>query len=394
MKAIGLSAADLTDFDDSSFTGDQGVENDGDDEGDDDFDDDCGTRFTPLPHIDRPDYSNKPLPEEFYYYAPVRRNGFDVEFLDDEITNDSDDEPDMRSLFGDFWFESELCILFADTGKGKSVLAYQIAESLATGVPVEPYTLEVPAQKVLYFDCEMSLAALRKRYSSEDGSTGPYRFSRNVIRAKLSRDPEYPEYYASYSQFIHESLEEILRLSDARIVIVDNITFLNNSTNEAGPRAFRLMSALQRLKDEYKMSMLVLAHSPKRRFAQPVTVNDLHGSKMLSNFADSVFAIAGSRLGTDLRYLKHIKQRNSASAADDSTVSTFRIEKQGNFLGFHFIGTGAEREHLIPSLQRNTDRRLLLVKVRQMRDLGYTQRKIAERLGISIATVNRYLKKK
>jgi hypothetical protein len=140
--------------------------------------------------------------------------------------------------------------------------------------------------------------------------------------------------------------------------------------------------------------MLVLAHSPKRRFVHPITVNDLSGSKMLSNFADSVFAIGASRLGADIRYLKHIKQRNSQSASDEADVFTFRLEKQGNFLGFNFIATGHEREHIMPTLHRNQDRGLLKVKVRRLHDQGYTQRQIAERLGTSVATVNRYLKEK
>jgi hypothetical protein len=240
----------------------------------------------------------------------------------------------------------------------------------------------------------MSRKALRKRYSSVDSSTAPYRFSRNIIRLKLSRDTDYPDYYESYNHYIHDSLEEIIKLSEARVVIVDNITFLNRSTNEGGAKAFRLMSRLQKIKEEYDLSMLVLAHSPKRRFVHPITVNDLSGSKMLSNFADSVFAIGASRLGADIRYLKHIKQRNSQSASDEADVFTFRLEKQGNFLGFNFIATGHEREHIMPTLHRNQDRGLLKVKVRRLHDQGYTQRQIAKLLGISIATVNRYLKEK
>ncbi len=34
--------------------------------------------------------------------------------------------PIPRMLFGEFWFEGELCILFADTNLGKSILAVQI----------------------------------------------------------------------------------------------------------------------------------------------------------------------------------------------------------------------------------------------------------------------------
>jgi hypothetical protein len=39
-------------------------------------------------------------------------------------------------LFGEFWHEGELCILFADTNVGKSILAVQIGNSISRGEPM------------------------------------------------------------------------------------------------------------------------------------------------------------------------------------------------------------------------------------------------------------------
>jgi len=36
------------------------------------------------------------------------------------------DRPVPKMLFGELWFEGELCILFSDTNLGKSILAVQI----------------------------------------------------------------------------------------------------------------------------------------------------------------------------------------------------------------------------------------------------------------------------
>ena len=57
------------------------------------------------------------------------------------------------------------------------------------------------------------------------------------------------------------------------------------------------------------LSILVLAHTPKRPFARPLTVNDLAGSKQLSNFTDTMFAIGDSIQGSNIRYLKTKKQK-------------------------------------------------------------------------------------
>ena len=62
--------------------------------------------------------------------------------------------PVPRQLFSEFWYENEICILFADTGEGKSLLAVQIADSISRGVSIPGFRLGVAAQKVLYLDFE------------------------------------------------------------------------------------------------------------------------------------------------------------------------------------------------------------------------------------------------
>jgi len=50
-------------------------------------------------------------------------------------------QPRAQQLFGEFWYQNELCILFADTNVGKSVLAVQIANSLSRLDPIAPFGL-------------------------------------------------------------------------------------------------------------------------------------------------------------------------------------------------------------------------------------------------------------
>src|ERR1700733_2748316 len=51
-------------------------------------------------------------------------------------------EPEAKMLFGELWHQGELCMLFADTNTGKSVLAVQIGESIARGQSIEPFTCQ------------------------------------------------------------------------------------------------------------------------------------------------------------------------------------------------------------------------------------------------------------
>ena len=63
--------------------------------------------------------------------------------------------PIPQMLFGEFWFEGELCILFADTNLGKSILAVQIGNSISKGEQIRGFKLEAPKQPILYFDFEL-----------------------------------------------------------------------------------------------------------------------------------------------------------------------------------------------------------------------------------------------
>src|SRR6476620_6022909 len=86
---------------------------------------------------------------------PRKNSLFNIKPVNDWIAA-SKKKPAPRYRFGEFWLEGELSILFADTGKGKSVLAVQIAESIARGVPIKPLKLTSKPQKVLYLDFELS----------------------------------------------------------------------------------------------------------------------------------------------------------------------------------------------------------------------------------------------
>ncbi len=306
---------------------------------------------------------------------------------------DAGKKPAARALFGDFWLEGELSILFSDTNRGKSTLAMQIAEALARGKPIAPFEAVPAAQKVLYFDFEQSEKQFEARYSEmgTDGSRRCYRFSDNLLRAQTALLGELPPGYKTAAEFIHHSLTELLRQTGARIVIVDNITFLKGA-NESASAAAQLMQALKYLKDYYSLSILVLAHTPKLPFTAPLSLRDLQGSKMLSNFADNVFALGASNQAADLRYLKHLKPRNSGIRFDVSNVILYRIEKSRGFLHFEFVGFASERDHLMWRHEYIDGKRgELIIAAKRLFASGASRRRIGLILGVSHTTVSRYL---
>lgn len=253
--------------------------------------------------------------------------------------------PIPQMLFGEFWFEGELCILFADTNLGKSILAVQMGNSISEGEPIKAFKLQARKQRILYFDFELSDKQFEARYSINFEQH--YTFDINFFRAELNPEKsDYKEHgFETFEQFLYNSLELSIIETEAKILIIDNITYLKDETEKA-KFALPLMKDLQRLKKKYGLSILALAHTPKRDLSKPITRNDLQGSKMLINFCDSSFSIGESSTDKNIRYLKQIKARNTEIIFDTENVCVCQITKPYNFLQFEFLNFGTEREHL------------------------------------------------
>jgi RecA-family ATPase len=295
---------------------------------------------------------------------------------------------EAATLFGDFWYQGELCIMFADTNVGKSILAVQIGDSLSRGEAIPGFGAARPAEKVLYFDFELSAAQFAKRYSSD--MHGHYQFAPGFSRLVFNPDSTGASRFASYADYLNNAIENVVISTGARILIIDNITCLHSST-EAAASAVSLMSKLQAIKHRYSLSILVLAHTPKRNLAKPISRNDLQGSKMLINFADSAFAIGESQTNTGQRYLKQIKQRSGNQIYGADNVSLCRMVKPCNFLHFEFTGNGPESAHLMHYTEQY--RKTTEDRIAYLHSQGQTLRAIAAKTGISYGTVFRLVKR-
>ncbi|MGI6291778.1 MAG: AAA family ATPase [Bacteroidales bacterium] len=301
--------------------------------------------------------------------------------------------PIPEMLFGEFWHEGEICILFSDSNLGKSILAVQIADSISKGQQIQGFKMEAPKQKVLYFDFELSPKQFEVRYSVKNEALkvfeNHYQFDKyNLIRVEISPEAE-PPTETTFENYLNQSLEQSIIETGAKILIIDNITYLKNET-ERSKDALPLMKYLKALKSKYGLSILALAHTPKRDLSRPITQNDLGGSKMLYNFIDSCFAIGQSNTDKNLRYIKQIKARNTAMIYDTENVIVCQIDKPYNFLAFEFIGFGEEREHLKQVTEK--DRESIIEQAKELSEKGYSQRNISKELGISLGAVNKYLK--
>jgi len=297
------------------------------------------------------------------------------------------ERPVPKMLFGKFWFEGELCILFADSNLGKSILAVQIGNCINTGNAMQPFEVEAEPQPILYCDFELTDKQFESRYS--DNYQDHHAFRNDFYRAELTPGTELPKGFSNFDEYLIASLERIIVQTGVKVLIVDNLTYLRNET-EQSKNALSLMKHLKALKNQYGLSILALAHTPKRDLTQQITGNDLQGSKMLMNFCDSAFTIGQSSTDTELRYLKQIKQRNTHQVYGYDNICLCIVNKPQNFLQFEFMGYGNEIEHLRKASANLNEKQM--AQAAQLKLEGKTLREIAKEMDISFQKVDRLIK--
>lgn len=281
--------------------------------------------------------------------------------------------PDPKLYFHDLIVQYENTVIFASSNVGKSILAIQIAEDIAR------------TEKILYLDLELADKQFQMRYTDPD--TGkPHIFPFNFMRAEI--DPELIV-GADLEQEILDSIE-VAAKQGTKFFVIDNITFICNDS-EKGVSAGAFMMKLIRLKKKYYLTTIVIAHTPKRRGWEPITQNDLAGSAKLINFFDAGIALARSAKDNNLRYLKQVKVRTGEYKYDAENVIIYDVNKTEGFLRFELQGYDTESAHL-----KNAEAADDLQDIKDILELqaqGKSLRDIAKCLNISLAKVQRRLKK-
>ncbi len=292
--------------------------------------------------------------------------------------------PDINSLMGGIWQSGELIFFFGGTGTGKSIFGVQAGDKLSKGEPVLPNLKnECPSQIVLLLDFELSDKQFQVRYTSRDNQS-TYQFSDNFIVVSIPFGEIY-EPGKHMTEKIFQIISNYLEQSKATLLIIDNITALSGEDSRDGNVAMELMAYLDKLKREKGLSIMILGHTPKKFDFTPLTNSDLAGSSKLTQFADSVFAIGKSQLGSDFRYLIQTKfSRSKKESFTRENVITIKKTFEYNCLRFEYEGTHKESDHISND---GDDKKLQAIA---MKNQGLTVRVIAEKLNVSIGTVSNW----
>ncbi len=307
---------------------------------------------------------------------------------------DARTQPHINQICSMIWQTNELHLLFADTGIGKSILAVALSDAISKGERFMNLINENEPLPVLFYDFELSDRQYIKRYSNENGEEYP--FSSNFFidtidfLALTNTDLK-----ADFDDLLFEKIKYDIQKIKAKVLVIDNLTFLNTQSTQDTQIALNVMRRLNELKKEFDLSILVLAHTPKRYNNTPITIVDLGGSKHLGNFADSVSAIGKSSKGKSIRYWKQVKPSRSGELLyDTSNVLECEIVKDNNFLSFQFIDYADEYDHLNHETGNketgNKETPQLVFEVVKLLEQKLTYDEIANKLAISKGTITKW----
>ena len=302
--------------------------------------------------------------DDFQRSDPVDGGGFHVERMN-QCIDDAHQLPPLVSLYPDIVLEGDLCIIFGQSGIGKTIFAMQIARYIAEN-----------GKRLLYVDCEMTPRQLGNRYETAN-------FPSTFLRAEMDR--EHP------AEDVLKGIEEVAAVNHVEVVFIDNITALGQSLDRSAD-AGTLMASLNTLKKKYNWTLVVLNHIPKMYSGnQPLSLSAMQGSAKINQLIDDAIGIAQSSIDSNLVYVKQCKWRNGelTMGADHVAIYERCKDEYGN-LGFVSRGFGIEQEHL--SIENGNDREEIKSRVRELSAKGMTQTAIAEQLYISQSKVSRLLK--
>ncbi len=177
-----------------------------------------------------PEWNPDQMPEVEETSKEETNNSLDTFLIKsaNEWIEDAKNKPALKMLFGEFWHEGEICILFADTNLGKSILAVQIADSISSGQSMKPLILEAERQKVLYFDFELSDRQFISRYSEKNdlgNFVNPYQFDEKLLRVEINPDGDLANSFAEYEKSLTVAIQKAVEETGAKILIIDNLTY-------------------------------------------------------------------------------------------------------------------------------------------------------------------------
>ncbi len=300
-----------------------------------------------------------------------------------EAMDEGEKAPPIKQLAGELWGTGEVTFLFSEPGLGKTIFCVQLTDNITRGKGTFGKILknECGARTILYYDFELLVQEIFKRYSNDAGEK--YIFDeKRFIRMKENYNFKNRRRRGN-NDIIDYIIDDIERL-EADGVVIDNITYLSAESSHDTEVAMNLMRSIKDYNKSTAFPFLILGHTSKRvNNTLPVTQGDMSGSAHFARFATNLVAICRSATDKKLRYIKQVKKRNGEETFHEDNVIVCSIKKdaEGKMLRYVYEYLDEEQNHLASWTKEDDVDDLLEEACVQRADTGIGWRKVAENIG-------------
>ena len=284
-------------------------------------------------------------------------------------------------LWNGLWFQGEIACLFGEPNVGKTLLAMQIANQL-----------NKRGLKTLYFDFENAAHQMKTRYMNDkfNFTSGDAQFIIKDFNHNFSSAPHDAKSILEYikSEIVNEN---------APVIIIDDINHILGSGDQQDVRY--LLNTLRAWSQMFLVSILIIAHSKRRKQSQLTTLDSLSGSFELSYFFDSIFSLTRANKfnashNNISHYIKQHKNRIGEIVYDDMNVITASMgrDQDTGMLQFNDLYTGGNERQLLRDFGFHSNdeiiKAILFYKAK-----FFSTREIADMVGCSQSQVSKKLAK-
>lgn len=284
-------------------------------------------------------------------------------------------------LWHGLWYQGEMACLFGEPNVGKTILAMQIANVLSKR-----------GLKTFYYDFENAAHQFKARYKTD--KSDPNSSDGNYIVKPLN--PNYSNAKLD-SRSVLEYIKKDFTTERAPVIIIDDITHLIGSGDQADIRY--VLNTLRSWTQHFLVSILVLAHSKRRKPSSLTTIDTLAGSFEYSYAFDSIFSLTranqyNAEHNNITHYIKHHKNRMGPVIYHDLNVITVKFGRDENngFLQFNDFYTGGNERQLLRDYGYSTSEQINKA-ILQYKKLSFSTREIANIVGCSQSHVSRTIRK-
>lgn len=243
---------------------------------------------------------------------------------------------DKKQVFSSLAYESQLAILAANTGAGKSVLLVQIGMQIASGTESE-FATAVEKQPVIYIDCENDDEDWADRMNGFVVPDNLFRYG--MDSEAILRDVE--------SELI-QGMKEKMLLHNAKVFLIDNLKWMMPPGSDERLASWKLIRSLNNFRQQHNCVIFLATHSNKDKNSGIWTLKDIAGSSDITRFAQSVFVLGDIDGKKDQKYIKQLKQRFSSMEYDEDNVMVGALVKEPEKpLRFNWIGCGHNENNLV-----------------------------------------------